>query len=75
MRKQALMTAILGSMTTIAIAQPHHHGEDGVVGVDATGKLDIEMDLDETFEFEELFSGSGLNGHVSDAPGFTALGE
>lgn len=75
MRKQALMTAILGSMTTIAIAQPHHHGEDGVVGVDATGKLDIEMDLDETFEFEELFSGSGLNGHISDAPGFTALDE
>ena len=75
MRKQALMTAVLGSITTVAIAQPHEHGADGVIGIDATGKLAIEMDLDETFEFEELFSGSGLNGYIADEPGFTTLTE
>ena len=75
MRKQALMTAVLGSVTTVAIAQPHNHGDDGIIGIDAAGKLAIEMDLDEAFEFEEFFSGSGLNGYISDEPGFAALGE
>lgn len=75
MRKQALMTAILSSITTVAIAQPHHHGDDGVVGIDDTGKLAIEMDLDEAFVFEELFSSTGLNGYISDEPGFAALEE
>ena len=71
MRKQALMTAVLGSVTTVAIAQPHNHGDDGIIGIDAAGKLAIEMDLDEAFEFEEFFSGSGLNGYISDEPEFT----
>ncbi len=73
MRKQALLAAVLGSVTTVAIAQPHQHGDDGIIGIDATGKLTIEMDLDEAFLFEELFASTTLNGYISDAPGFTAL--
>ena len=73
MRKQALITAVLGSITTVAIAQPHTHGGDGIIGIDASGKLAIEMDRDEAFEFEELFASPGLNGYISDAPGFAAL--
>lgn len=75
MRKSALLTALLGSITTVAVAQPHEHGEDGIVGIDASGRLAIEMDVDEAFVFEEFFSGSGLNGYISDAPGFAALEE
>ncbi len=56
-------------------AQPHHHGDDGIIGVDGSGKLAIEMDLDEAYEFEEFFSDGSLNGYISDAPGFTALDE
>jgi hypothetical protein len=54
-------------------AQPHQHGDDGVIGVNGAGMLSIEMDLDEVFEFEELFASGSLNGYISDAPGFTAL--
>ncbi len=75
MRKQALMTAVLSSITTVAIAQPHGHGGDGIIGVDGSGTLAIEMDLDEATLFEELFASPGLNGYVSDEPGFASLGE
>lgn len=75
MRKKALLTFILGSITTVAIAQPHTHGGDGIIGIDAAGKLAIEMDLDEAFVFEELFASLGLNGYIADEPGFAALEE
>lgn len=54
-------------------AQPEEHGDDGIVGVTSAGQLAVEMDLDEAFLFEEFFSGSGLNGFIADAPGFTTL--
>lgn len=71
------VTAGLACSAGFASAGPddHLHGDDGVVGVDGSGKLDIEMDLDEVFEFEEFFSDGSLNGYISDAPGFTALDE
>jgi len=75
MRKKALLTIILGSITTVATAQPHEHGGDGIIGIDATGKLAIEMDLDEAFIFEELFASTDLNGYIADEPGFASLGE
>lgn len=75
MRKSALTAALLGSITTAAAAQPHGHGGDGVVGVDGSGKLAIEIDLDEAYIFEEIYSGFGLSGYIGDEPGFVSLDE
>lgn len=75
MKAKVMMMAAAGLGAGLATAQPHHHGEDGIVGVSGSGMLAIEMDLDEVYEFEELFSDGSLNGWISDAPGFTALDE
>lgn len=74
MRKHNTITALaIVASASMTNAQPHGHGGDGIVGIDGTGRLALEMDLDEAFPFEEFFSGSGLNGFISDAPGFAAL--
>lgn len=74
MRNQILtgMVVVAGAS---AQAQPHHHGDDGVVGVNGNGVLGMEIDLDEAYPFEEFFTSALLNGWISDAPGFTALDE
>ncbi|GAB5495875.1 MAG: hypothetical protein Phyf2KO_09550 [Phycisphaerales bacterium] len=75
MKTSEKIAALMCVGATSVMAQPHHHGDDGVVGVSGAGMLAIEIDLDEVFEFEELFSNGSLNGWISDAPGFTALDE
>lgn len=62
------------AIASVALAQPHHHDEDFVVGVSSSGVLGIEGDFDEHFELPAFDNGTFV-GWLGDEPGLTNLDE